>query len=230
MGFEVSWDEKAKEFSFSEEATNPELISEPFVPFTNKIIDLSDARTLNKILTKVKKYAEVDKQILMKEGVIFDIKKEFSQELLTAISKEIFDKVYQGLTKAKSEKINNIILDAMSTKKSITDISKSIQGLGVKKSQADLIARTENAVLKNNIREFNFIKVEGSEDFLYKWIGPRDNRTSDVSKEIVRKSAKVLKLEALKQLVRKTSIKFGFKPDRDFYSHPNMRHSFVRKI
>ena len=118
----------------------------------------------------------------------------------------------------------------MSTKKSITQISKEIQGLGIKKGQADLIARTENAVLKNNIREFNFTKVEGSENFLFKWLGPNDNRTSDISKEIKRKSAHGLKLETLKSLVRKTSEKYGFEPDRDWFSHPNQRHSFTRKL
>ena len=80
------------------------------------------------------------------------------------------------------------------------------------------------------MREFNFQKVEGSESFLYKWLGPNDNRTSDISKEIKKKSARGLKLNTLKNLVRKTSIKFGFKPDRDWFSHFNQRHSFVRKV
>lgn len=230
MGFEVSWDEKLKEFSFSEKATNPELISEPFAPLMNKSIDLADKRTLNKILTKVTKCADADKQILMKEGCVFDVKKEIDSTLLTIISKQLFDKIYEGQTREKSNKINNIILDAMSTKKSITQISKEIQDLGIKKGQADLIARTENAVLKNNIREFNFTKVEGSENFLFRWIGPNDNRTSDISKEIKRKSARGLKLETLKSLVRKTSEKYGFKPDRAWFSHFHQRHSFVRKI
>lgn len=230
MGFEVSWDEKAKEFSYSETATNPELISEPFAPFMNKALDLADARTLNKIHSKVQKCADIEKQDLMKEGIVFDVKKEVDSKLLAAISKELFDKTYSGQTRAKSNKINNIILDAMTTKKSITDISKEIQELGVKKTQAELIARTENAVLKNNIQEFNFLKAEGSENFLYKWIGPKDFRTAEISKEIKRKSSRGLKLETLKTLVRKTSEKFGFKPDRDWFSHPNQRHRFVRKV
>ena len=74
MGFEVSWNEKEKEFSFSEQATNPELISEPN-PFMNKTLDLSDARTLNKIMSKVSKCAEVVKKDLMKSGNVFDVKK-----------------------------------------------------------------------------------------------------------------------------------------------------------
>lgn len=229
MGFEVSWDEKAKEFSFSEEATNPELLEEPFVPF-GKTIDLADARTLNKIQAKVQMVADVEKQEIMKEGVLFDVKKAVDTTLLSVISKDIFDRVYEGQSRAKSNKINNVILDGMTTKKSISDISKEIQELGVKKGQADLIARNENSVLKNNMREFNFKKAEGSENFLYKWIGPNDNRTSDVSKEIKRKSVRGLKLETLKTLVRKMSIKHGFKPERDFWSHFGMRHTFTRKV
>jgi len=230
MGFEISWDEKAKEFTFSEQATNPELLEQPFVPFTNKILDLDDERTLNKILTKVTKCAEISKKEIMKQGVVFDIKKQIDPALLTLISKEIFDKIYEGQTRQTSNKINNIILDGMTSKESITGISKQIQALGVKKVQADLIARTENSILKSNMREFNFEKAEGSESFLYKWIGPKDLRTSEISKEIVKNSAKGLKLETLKSLVRKTSVSFGFKPDRDWFSHPNQRHSFVRKL
>lgn len=230
MGFEISFDEKLKEFSFSEKATNPELIEEkPFIPF-GKSLDLADARRFNKIFNKVTKCSEVEKKELIKQGMTFDIKKEIDPVLLKIISKQIFDKVYDGQSRDKSNKINNIILDGMDEKKSIMQISKDIQEIGVKKSQADLIARTENAVLKNNIQEFNFEKVEGSEDFRFFWAGPEDNRTADISKELKKKSAKGLKLETLKTLVRKTSEKYGFKPDRDWYSHPNQRHRFLKKV
>ncbi len=230
MGFEVSWDEKLKEFSFSEQATNPELINDPFVPFMNKTLDLADARTLNKILTKIRKCADIDKKELMKQGILFDVKKEIDSKLLALISKQLFDKVYQGMSREKSDNVNKILLNGIEFKKSFEEVSKDIQKLNVEKSQADLISRTEGSVLKNNIREFNFSEAKGSENFLYKWIGPSDNRTSDISKEIKKKSARGLKLETLKSLVRKTSEKFGFKPDRDWFSHPNQRHSFVRKV
>ncbi len=230
MGFDVKFDKKLKEFEFSEEATNPELLQNDFVPFANKAMDLADSRSLNKILTKVQNFAKIDKAILAKDGAVFNVKKQVSSELLAAVSKELFDKIYDGLTKAKSNKINNILLDGLTNKESVTDVSTKIQGLGVSKGQADLISRTENAVIKNNIREFNFQSVEGADKFLFKWIGPADKRTSEISKEIKRKSAKGLRLSTLKALVRKTSEKFGFSPDRDWFSHPNQRHTFVRKL
>ena len=229
MGFDISYDEKLKEFSFSEKAENPQLLNEPFVPFT-KMQDLADLRKLNKILTKVKKYSEIDKYELIKKGMVFDIKKQLDPAIIALISKEIFDKVYENQSREKSNKINNVILDGMNTKKSILDISKDIQELGVSKMQSERIARSENAVLKNNIRALNFEKAEGSEDFLYKWITAKDNRVAEVSKEIKKKSAKGLKLEALKKLVRKTSIEFGFNPTRDFESHPNQRSTFVKIV
>ena len=229
MGFQTSYDEKLKEFSYSEIATNPELLTNEPSPFMNKSLDLADARRFNKILNKVTKCADIEKSDLTKLGITFDIKKQ-DDSLLNFITKQLFDKVYEGMSQAKSNKINDIILNGIINKDSITVMSKAIENLGVNKTQADLISRTENAVLKNNVREFNFTKAEGSEDFVYKWLGPNDNRTSDISKEIKKKSAKGLKLETLKSLVRKTSEKFGFSPDRDWFSHPNQRHSFVRKL
>lgn len=230
MGFETSFDEKLKEFSFSEKATNPELLqNEPFAPFMSKSIDLADARRFNKILNKVTKCAEIEKSDLIKKGITFDVKK-VDDDLLKFIAKQLFDKTYEGMSVAKSNKINDIILNGIINKDAITKISKAIEELGVNKNQAELISRTENSILKNNVREFNFSKAEGSEDFIYKWIGPADNRTSKISKEIKRKSIKGLKLETLKNLVRKTSEKFGFKPDRDWFSHPNQRHTFIKVV
>ncbi len=165
---------------------------------------------------------------LEKEGLKFNIKKQKGLEEF--MRKNIFGKKFEGLSKVKSDKIKSILLKGILAKESITEVTDKIKNVGVDKEQAELIARTENSVLRNATREFNFSKVSGVEDFVFKWVGPNDNRTSDISKEIKKKSIKGLKLETLKSLVRKTSEKFGFKPDRDWFSHPNQRHTFTRVI
>ncbi len=170
-----------------------------------------------------------DKLELEKEGIEFEIQKD-DWGLEEFIAKNIFSRKFEGLSKTKSDKIKKIILKGILGKQSLTEVAKKIENAGVKKDQANLIARTESAVLKNATREFNFKRAKGAEDFKYKWIGPSDNRTSEISKDIKSKSIKGLKLDTLKNLVRKTSENFGFKPDRDWFSHPNQRHTFTRLI
>ena len=123
-----------------------------------------------------------------------------------------------------------ILIEGVTSEDKIIDIKKKIENLGIDSQQAELITRSEQAILKNTGREFSFKQSDPKGENLYKWAGPNDKRTSDVSKEIVKLSKKGLPLEELKKLVRKIAIKHGFKPTRDWQSHPNQRHFFVRKF
>lgn len=234
MGFDVSYNKKEDEFEFSEEATTPAEMGGTFggpkeTVLNDENIDKQFFRVLKtqdeadlrqNIYDVILRYADED-------GLEFDIKK---QGLEAFLLQNIFKRKFEGLSTTKSNKIRSILLKSILAKDSITEVSKKIENAGVEKGQAELIARTESSILKNATREFNFSRARGSEDFVYKWIGPNDKRTSDISKEIKTKSAKGLKLETLKTLVRKTSEKFGFSPDRDWFSHPNQRHTFTRVI
>lgn len=239
MGFDVSYNSQDDEFSFSEEATTP--AEQPGVFGGPNETKLNDQKLEKEFLTILSTQQERDLEKdaydmimndaleLKKEGLEFDIKKQ-DKELKEFISKDIFKRKFEGLSKLKSDKIKSILLKGILAKISLTEIISKIKNVGVNKEQAELIARTENSILGNATREFNFSRAEGSEDFVFKWIGPDDDRTADISKEIKKKSIKGLKLEVLKNLVRKTSEKFGFKPDRDWFSHPNQRHIFTRVI
>lgn len=236
MGFDVSYNSQDDEFTFSEEATTP--AESPGIFGGGKETKLND-RELEKGFFKILRTQEemdLNKNIfkLIKEqanedGLEFDIKKQ-DNELEKFISQDIFKRQFSGLSKTKSNKIRSILLKAILAKDSLIDVVNKIKNAGVDDEQAELIARTESNVLKNAVREFNFSRATGAEDFVFKWIGPDDKRTSDISKEIKRKSVKGLKLDTLKNLVRKTSESFGFKPDRDWFSHPNQRHTFTRVI
>ncbi len=244
MGFDVKFNEEDEEFSYSEVATRP---AEQFFPGTSPetqeprpqqmggmpskgfdFVDLEDFRFAKKMGDLIGKAYEVWSDELTKEDSM--IIKQDNAVFIAFISKSIFDKTYEGLSKSVSNKINEKILKGISEKTGKKDLVNQIKNLGVDKDQAELIVRTESAVLKNKAREFNFDKATGSSKFRYKWLGPADNRTADVSKEIKSKSVKGMTLNGLKNLVKKTSQKFGFKPDRDWFSHPNQRHSFVRVV
>ena len=239
MGFDVSYNKVDDEFTFSEEATTPPESQGIFGGA--KETKLNDQKLEKEFLTILRTEQERDLEKdaydmimndaleLEKEGLKFDIKKQ-DKKLKEFISRDIFKRKFEGLSKAKSDRIKSILLKGILAKESITDVINKIKNVGVEPTQAELITRTESNVLKNATREFNFSRATGAEDFVYKWVGPSDKRTSDISKEIKKKSVKGLKLETLKNLVRKTSEKFGFKPDRDWFSHPNQRHTFTRVI
>ncbi len=231
MGFDLSYDKESEEFTYSEQATTPTEAS-MFGGASPTPIgkgSVKDIKNRMEFVNKVHEMINVEKADMKKEGLRFDIKKK-DETFIGFIAKQLFDKVYDGLTKLKSNQINKILLDGVTSKENIIDIQKKIEKVGVDKGQAELITRTETSVLKNSVREFNFKQVEGVGDMLFKWSGPNDKRTSDISKEIKKKSKNGLKLEVLKNLVKKVSQDFGFKPDRDWFSHPNQRHIFTRKF
>ena len=244
IGFDVTFNRKEEDFNYSEKPINepsgqffpglspqgrPQLGGMPTK--VSKFFNLEDEKNKQDLVDGVKNaYNVIKGEMAKKENLSFDIKKAEIDDFIKFISAALFDKTFEGVTKAVSSKIKKIILDSIVDKSTVSATMKKIQKLGVDKEQAELITRTEQAVLQNHVREFNFEKAEGSEDFKYFWLGPNDSRTADVSKEIKKKSAKGLKLEKLKKLVRKTSQEFGFKPDRDWFSHPNQRHTFVRVV
>ncbi|MCP6727459.1 MAG: hypothetical protein KJI69_05620 [Patescibacteria group bacterium] len=239
MGFDVNYNKVNDEFEFSEEATAP--TEQTGIFGGSKETKLNDPKLEKGFFTILSTQQERDLEKdaydmimddaseLEKEGLEFVIQKQ-DKGLRKFISQDIFKRKFEGLSKTKSNKIRSILLKSILAKDSLTEVINKIKDAGVGDEQAELIARTESNVLKNATREFNFTRVKGAEDFVYKWVGPNDNRTADVSKEIKRKSAKGLKLEKLKSLVRKTSESFGFSPDRDWFSHPNQRHTFTRVI
>ena len=240
MGFDVVWNPIEEEFEFSEEAISPQEQGGVFGGGAKNETKLNDREVEKQFFTILSNEQERDlekdaddmimndRMELEKEGLKFEIQKQ--DGLKEFMKKNIFGRKFQGLSKTKSDKIKSILLKGLLAKISLTEVISNIEDAGVNKEQAELIGRTESSILKNATREFNFSRATGSEDFVYKWIGPSDNRTSDISKEIKKKSSKGLKLETLKNLVRKTSESFGFSPDRDWFSHPNQRHTFTRVI
>ena len=150
--------------------------------------------------------------------------------MINFLTADIYSRLYEGQSRAVTNSINDILLDSVVNKTPVSNVVSQIEDLGVDSDQADLIVRNEQATLENKIREINYDEAEGSEDFLYYWAGPDDGRTTDMSKEIKFLSKDGLPKEELKALVRKVSRKYGFKPERDWWSHFQQRHTFLRYL
>lgn len=220
MGFNVQWNEDDEEFIFSSEALEPNRQTSSN-PTEEEITD--PAGTPNK---SIQKSLNLIQEEINKGIDDFGTTPEF----LTFIKAFLWKEPFEGLSKSLSDEAKDKILTSMINKETFTETANRLERLGIEKNQAEVIAKTERNSLNNGVREFNFKQQDPENEFKYRWIGPQDNRTTEVSKEIKLKSAKGLPLNELKQLVRKTAQKFGFRPERDWQTHPNGRHFFSRLV
>ena len=115
------------------------------------------------------------------------------------------------------------------SKKKLIDGVKSIAE--VSDWRAELIARTETAKISNGARYVQYKKSPEFNNFIFKWIGPSDSRTTDTSKRIKNRVGNGVTYDELFKIVSEESIKdfpnWVVRYDA-IVSHYNSRHSFVK--
>jgi len=156
-------------------------------------------------------------------------KAEKSDELVEAITDALFKRKFDGISKLSSDKIKNAILKGILLKQSIPEIMKEIQKYGVTAEQAEVISRTETQAIQLKMREFNYSEADPNDELKYKWIGPEDDRTSEVCKRITKRTNKGVSMSELKNIIDKEAAKDGLVA-REWTPHPNCRHTFVRSF
>lgn len=213
MGFEVTFDTNEQEFSFSENSQAPMDLETNTQPDENTQLGGMPQKNISKDIQK-----DVEKALSD-----FGDDKEF----ITYISKELYDKTFEGLKKETSNQIRNIVLSDFIEKNELKTTIKKIKDLGVDSNQAENIARTERNGLTNKSREFRYSKQEPNA--LFKWEGPSDHRTTPICKELESLTKKGMKLEDLKKLVNQKSKEYGYNME-GWTPHFQCRHSFIRKL
>lgn len=106
---------------------------------------------------------------------------------------------------------------------------KTVTRLG--DGRAELIARMETSRVSNTARHISYRKDERFNQFLFRWVGPSDSRTTEQSKEIQRLVGKGVTWSELQQIVIRVAAKYfpEFTVDPNtLVDHWNTRHSFVR--
>ena len=162
--------------------------------------------------------------------------KAYFDEVWAAIHKEdaLWD-TYAGLTETQSDTVNSI-LENHFTRKSIS--LKEIMGdltetVGIDEAQARNIARTEMSAVVNKARELDWNERDPEGGWKYKWVGPDDNRTSEVCSIIKRRTAGGVSLKELKTIVKEEAIRYAGKSkskykSRDLVPHISCRHTAIR--
>jgi hypothetical protein len=149
-------------------------------------------------------------------------------------NQEVLSKAYTGIASNLTTELNGIIQEAYRDSKGLTSkqITDKIKDLtDVADFHAETIARTESSKVSSAARKNSYAKEEGFDTFLFKWIGPDDNRTTETSKRIKKRAREgVSWSELIKIVEEESSIDFPeWTVNKEFpVSHYNSRHTFIK--
>jgi len=157
-----------------------------------------------------------------------------SSSLFVLSNQDVLSKAYYGLTDEITKNLNKIITQAYRNPKglSLKQITNKIQDLvNISDFKAERIARTETSKVSSAARKNSYQKEEGFETFLFKHIGPNDNRTTSTSKRIKERTKAGVTFEEYIKILEEESVKDfpTWTVDKNApVSHWNSRHSYVR--
>jgi len=183
-------------------------------------------------------YREGQKYVGELVGKAIDFSKIDKAALHAITSRNVLWKSYENLSKATSEKFNEIIKRSFTDPKkySIPNIVKDMRSIADHETyRLERIARTESHVAAMTGREISFQKSDPDGENLYKWAIKRDSRTSsaclDIEKQVNAESnGKGVSLQRLKDIIKENSLRYnGPKWEyRDFQPHISCRSGLVR--
>lgn len=131
--------------------------------------------------------------------------------------------------KIANNKINELIIEGLNQGAGIKEITDSLkQVIDITESHAKTIARTETHTIQTMARDTSYSKI--NEDIKLKWIGPNDNRTTDICKNISARTKNGVSREELIKIIQEEADPTYYNPTRPFNAHYNCRHVQVRKI
>jgi rubrerythrin len=149
--------------------------------------------------------------------------------LIALIEKAVFTKRFEGLAWRDSQRVKELLIRAFKNRTPMSELMKQIMSVNKKitENDAERIVRTEDNAIKNVSREYSYKKMDPDEEKLYKWVGPDDQRTTDICRKIVQRVGDGKHMDDLKKIVEEEAVRGGFKP-REWTAHINCRHMLVR--
>jgi len=166
------------------------------------------------------------------KSLVIDVNKaqDRMDSIIDIIAKALYHKKFKGIDKKTSDQIKNYIVKALREGKTLSQVMKYIRSKGIDEQQAENIARTESHAVQTTVREWSYKQTDPDGEFLYKWIGPDDFRTSKLCTTIKSRTQNGVKLDELKNIIEEESKKeLGDSWEvRGFNPHINCRHNFIR--
>lgn len=150
------------------------------------------------------------------------------------MNRDVLSKAFAGMSTKITAKMQDVIKEAFIVPgeldvRKITDKLKAITD--VADFHAETIARVETGRVASAARRASYKKEDPGNEFIYKWIGPDDHRTTETSKVIKEDTKDGVVWDDLVQIVSEESAKSfpTWKVDPNApQSHWNSRHIFVR--
>lgn len=137
---------------------------------------------------------------------------------------------YSGLNERLSKNLNEVIEKNFSD--SDFSLSKMVSDMQdvVDESEGSLnrIARTESHNIRNLARENSYDKVDEAGELKFKWIGPKDSRTTKFCQKITNRTKNGVTRKELREIIREEADQETYMASRPYSPHINCRHSFVR--
>lgn len=148
---------------------------------------------------------------------------------------KVFQDAFKNLDKDMSKRINKIIGDAFKDPKKFTMVSltKEIkEAIKLSEGRIATIARTETTKIANAARINSYEKSDDG-SFTFKWLGPADDRTTGICKNIKRKTEKGVSMKELLGIIQEEANKAdtSWSVNKSApAAHVNCRHTIVRVI
>ena len=175
-----------------------------------------------------------------KAGNIVSDAKDDIPNLRRFLERSVYEDKFAYLSPEVSKRIKDFILRAMVKNYSKDRVIKYIRRIGGENAtvqKANLIYRTETQVMKNKIREWSYSQIDPEGTMKYKWIGPTDDRTTSICKNIENRTRNGVDIETLKEIiheeVQRAKAQGKLPKDyevREYNPHFQCRHTFVRSF
>lgn len=148
----------------------------------------------------------------------------------------VFTKAFDNVSKDMTSRLNKVISNSFkdpekfSLDKLTEEMKKQSQ---LSKGQLSLIARTETTKIANAARMNSYKKADEKGEFVYKWLGPGDLKTTKTCKAIKKRTDKGVPMDELTKVVEEESSKEF--PDWEvnkiaLAAHYGCRHLLVRSL
>lgn len=165
-------------------------------------------------------------------NIMFD--KIDQNALFVLENQKVLTEAYIGISTQLTKKIKEIITQAYQENKglSLNAINEQLkEATDIADWRAERIARTEMSKISQAARRVSYKKEDPNDEFVYEHIGPNDNRTSQMSKEVKQRTKGGVKWSDYVAIIKEISQKYNPKWIVDELcpiTHPNTRHLAVR--
>lgn len=175
---------------------------------------------------------DVEKEVRVDVNINLGYEAIDEQAVRRLQGQRLLNNAYSGLSDEMSKRINALI-DAEYEKVGLNwaALTKKLEDeLKIGEHRLDRIVRTETQNISNHARENSYKKVDPTDSFKYKWVGPTDKRTTSICSKVRELTKNGVSRSELKRVIKKVADQNIYMETRPFTPHINCRHTHIKAI